>query len=90
MEKYTIKEILLAAKIGEVSMSDINHVLNLLSEARMWTEKGFCCPLCDHFREVHDNGYCFEILKYINDGDCGGEHFLAKDNDVLNYLGMSS
>jgi len=34
MKKYTVKEFLKAAEIGEVSMIDAKHIVSLLDEAR--------------------------------------------------------
>ena len=81
MKKYTVKEFLKAAEIGEVSMIDAKHIVSLLDEARNILSK-FDCQKCSHSMSDGNGGvYCF--LKDVHgknyhpneDEDCGGAFY---------------
>lgn len=81
-KKYSKEEILKAAEIGEVSMIDAKHIVNLLDEAKHFLKIGFDCHKCKHsFSNPFDQYYCqkttnlgkeFDLEK---DEDCGGVYY---------------
>lgn len=76
--KYTKKEFLRAAEIGEVSMIDARHIVSLLGEAKKELDCGYSCRLCDHlFMNPFDEYFCEK--KYdLEEGDCKGIDFKTK------------
>ena len=82
MKKYTKEEFLKAAEIGEVSMIDAKHTVNLLDEARYILKVGFDCHKCKHsFSNPFDQYYCQktdengEEYDLEADKDCGGIYY---------------
>lgn len=74
--KYTKKEFLKAAEIGEVSMIDAKHIISLLDEARHILTVGYDCHKCKHsFSNPFDQYYCQKV------GLDGNEYDLEKDED---------
>jgi phosphoribosylpyrophosphate synthetase len=81
-KKYTKKEFLKAAEIGEVSMIDAKHIVSLLNEAKHILKVGFDCHKCKHsFSNPFDQYYCQKItntgkdFNLENDEDCGGVYY---------------
>lgn len=72
-EKYTIKEYLKAAEIGEVSLIDARHVTTLLEEARLCLSNGFECRNCKHsFSNPFDELFCHFFYDLDKGIDCEG------------------
>ena len=85
MKKYSKKEILKAAEIGEVSMIDAKHIVSLLSEARLILKKGFDCQNCTNsFSNPFDQYYCWKQdengVEYdLESGkDCDGKYYESR------------
>lgn len=81
-KKYTKKEILKAAEIGEVSTVDAEHIVSLLDEAKNILKVGFDCHKCKHsFSNPFDQYYCVkqgengQEYDLENDEDCGGVYY---------------
>ncbi len=65
---YTKEEILTAARIGEVNMTDARHIVSLLDEARTAIKNRPRCENCLHcFVNPFDNYYC-ELDYDIDEG----------------------
>lgn len=82
MKKYSKKEILKAAEIGQVSMIDAKHIISLLDEAKNMLKGGFDCHKCKHsFSNPFDQYYCQKIgengeeFDLENGEDCGGVYY---------------
>lgn len=82
MKRYSKKEILKAAELGEVSMIDAKHIVSLLDDARHIIKVGFDCRRCKHsFSNPFDQYYCQKIgengqMYHLEaDNDCGGVYF---------------
>lgn len=82
MKKYTKKEFLKAAEIGEVSMIDAKHIVSLLDKAKHIIKVGFDCSSCKHsFSNPFDQCYCEKIGENGEEydleagEDCGGVYY---------------
>lgn len=78
-KRYTKREFLFAAQIGEVSMIDANHIVSLLDEASEILKKTFDCRMCAHskYNEL-DNIICDKLYLLPID-NCGGSKFEKSD-----------
>lgn len=78
-KKYTVKEILKAAEIGDVSMVDAYRIVSLLDEAHRILKSSFNCDDCKNlFMNPFDQYYCEKEIDIDSGEDCGGKYFNKK------------
>lgn len=64
MKKYTKHQILAAAKLGEVSLIDANHIISLLDEAVEKEQSGF--KRLD--KVIYDSGFGYDVGIFMGEG----------------------